>query len=331
MRYTSETGAAGHSLIVAVEEPESHLHAEAIHGLKAVLQKLAEKHQVVITTHCAGFVERGDIGANIIVHRQKARPAKSINEIREILGVRAADNLRHADLILIVEGEDDVRAIKAILGMMSSKLKSALLNNTLAVESLGGSSNLAYKMTYLRNALCQVHCFLDNDKAGLEAVEKAKTIGLLADADYQFAICLGKHESEIEDFYEVESYKAEILATYAVSVDSPKFHSKKKWSDRMWDVFLQQGKHWDDKTEMAVKNKIADLVTANPAKALNQHRREPLQSLVDALLRKLGTTVDSTSGAINSPPNSTAPAPESTDDKSVKGAHPQAVPPSDTL
>jgi predicted ATPase len=107
MRHASETASKGKHLILALEEPESHLHPSAIHGLKRVLQELASTQQIVLMTHCPLFVDRTNISANILVNENTARPAHNIREIREILGVRASDNLRHAELVLTVFVQND--------------------------------------------------------------------------------------------------------------------------------------------------------------------------------------------------------------------------------
>ncbi len=73
--------------IVAIEEPESHLHSEAIHELVEVIHEISNSSQVIITTHNPLFVQRNNIKGNIIVDSGKARIAHSIEEIRSILGV----------------------------------------------------------------------------------------------------------------------------------------------------------------------------------------------------------------------------------------------------
>jgi energy-coupling factor transporter ATP-binding protein EcfA2 len=45
MRHSSQTASKGKHLILALEEPESHLHPSAIQGLKRVLQELARTQQ----------------------------------------------------------------------------------------------------------------------------------------------------------------------------------------------------------------------------------------------------------------------------------------------
>src|SRR3972149_4703482 len=115
MRHASESRAGGKHLILAIEEPESHLHPSAIHQLKSVLTEIARTNQVIMTTHCPLFVDRTSIKSNIVVHDNKAAPARNVKEIRDVLGVRASDNLQHAELILLVEGEEDRKAIRALL------------------------------------------------------------------------------------------------------------------------------------------------------------------------------------------------------------------------
>ena len=138
MRHASESSGAGRNLILAIEEPESHLHPNAIHQLKAVVNEIARKHQVIMTTHCPLFVDRSSIKSNILVHNNKATPAKDVRQIREILGVRASDNLQHAELILVVEGEDDRRAFAALLKQHSKPLAAAMSQQALGIESLQG-------------------------------------------------------------------------------------------------------------------------------------------------------------------------------------------------
>src|SRR5690348_7017887 len=72
MRHSSESEASGRSLVLAIEEPESHLHPRAIHQLKTVLEQISTKHQVIITTHCPLFVNRADVASNILVTGNKA-------------------------------------------------------------------------------------------------------------------------------------------------------------------------------------------------------------------------------------------------------------------
>ncbi len=94
---TNQPGAS----ILALEEPESHLHPNAIHRLREIIAELSTHTQVVITTHNPLLADRNVVENNILVQDSVARPAKSIAEVRDILGVRASDNLQHATLVVI--------------------------------------------------------------------------------------------------------------------------------------------------------------------------------------------------------------------------------------
>ena len=282
LRHATEKFSSHKNLLVAIEEPESHLHPAAIHELKAVLDELGEKHQLILTTHNPLFVDRRCIADNILVRNRKARSAKSIEEIRDILGVRASDNLRHAELVLVVEGEDDRLALLALLPVLSPYLSDSLTNGTLAIDTLSGGSNLSYKVTLIRNALCMCNAFLDSDKAGFQAFERARKEGVLVDREVNFAVCPGLKEAELEDLYRQDIYSDPIYNKYGVSLGKKQFKTKRKWSDRVKDCFIASGKLWDDRVEMEVKLFVAELVASSPDKALNDHVTS-LQGLVDAL------------------------------------------------
>lgn len=81
------------------------MHPEAIAQLEKVIKSLAENNQVIVTTHNPLLVVRNKISSNIIVENGKAKPAKSLEEIRNILGIRASDNLINSKYVLVVEGQ----------------------------------------------------------------------------------------------------------------------------------------------------------------------------------------------------------------------------------
>jgi putative ATP-dependent endonuclease of OLD family len=232
-------------------------------------------------------VDRSSIKSNIIVHSNKATPAKDVREIREVLGVRASDNLQHAELILVVEGEEDRRELRALLKHHSPRLADAIKQQSLGFESLHGGSNLSYKLSQIREAMCLAHSFLDHDKCGLAAQQKAEQEALLTMADVTFAICNGQDESEFEDMLDSALYGAMIQNRYGVSILSPKFKGNAKWSDRLRSAFKHQGKTWSEAVETKVKAEIGELVETNPASALNSHKRSAFDALVTALETKL--------------------------------------------
>jgi predicted ATPase len=290
MRHASDIGGRGKSFVIAIEEPESHLHPKAMHVLRNVINELAEKYQVVITTHSPLFVDRMHISSNVIVNQHKAIAAKTIEQIRNVLGVRASDNLQHAELVLVVEGDEDRIALCALLRELSPQICSAIDSGKVAFETLSGGTNLSYVLGLLRDALlCSYHCFLDNDSCGRMSFEKAKLEGLACVKDVNLATVAGMKDSEIEDLYDLSFYKDLIRNQYNVTLEgNPKFKSnKKKWSDRISDAFKAAGKPWTEALEMEEKAKVAALVAGNPCIALNDYKRGVIDNLADAILAKL--------------------------------------------
>ena len=116
--------------VVAIEEPESHLHPESARQLYDTIMNLSEAHQIVLTTHSPLFVNRNKLNENIIVNDGKATPVRKIKDIRDVLGTRVSDNLTNAENVIMVEGEDDKIALEKLLPQMSESIKQAMQNGT---------------------------------------------------------------------------------------------------------------------------------------------------------------------------------------------------------
>ncbi|MFN5803500.1 MAG: ATP-dependent nuclease, partial [Burkholderiales bacterium] len=76
---SAPTGAS----ILAIEEPESHLHPAAIHQVNEIIRSISQTTQVIVTTHNPLFVDRENIKANVIVTDGGATPAKNISAVRD--------------------------------------------------------------------------------------------------------------------------------------------------------------------------------------------------------------------------------------------------------
>jgi predicted ATP-dependent endonuclease of OLD family len=273
----------GVASIIAIEEPESHLHPSAIHQLNEIICSLSNKNQVIVTTHNPLFVDRIDIKSNIIIEKGKATPGKNISQIRDLLGIKASDNLINANYVLVVEGEDDKIALSSLLSNLSNKIAKAIKNNLLIIDPIYGAGNLSYKLSLLKNELCVYHVLLDHDKAGKDSFEKAKKDGLISDKVCTFITCKGMKESEFEDCIDHNHYRDVIFDKYGVDINVMQFKGNNKWSERIKAVFMNQGKTWDDSKEKEVKEVIAYNVNNNPKNALNEHKRHSIDALVNAV------------------------------------------------
>ena len=246
--------------VIAIEEPESHLHSGAIHNLVDVINKISQNNQVIITTHNPLFVQRNRLNCNIIVDSNTAKPAKSIAEIRNILGVWTSDNLTNARFVLVVEGEDDKISLSKLLPHFSAKLSEAIRTNMLVIKSLGGAGNLCHDINDLRSSMCQYVVLLDNDDAGKNAAQKALDKNLLKNSEVKYTICNGSPEAEFEDCLNPNFYAEVIKNEFSVDINCQQFRGNKKWSERMKNTFLSQGSQWNDEVEEKVKYIIAQTI-----------------------------------------------------------------------
>jgi putative ATP-dependent endonuclease of OLD family len=180
----SQTGSEAGNLVIAIEEPESHLHPGAIRELATVIQEMARVHQVIITTHSPLLVTRNRINTNIIVSKSQARPASSIKELRDTLGVRVNDNLTSAEYVVLVEGKTDIAILSSIFANRNESFNYQLMNGKVVFDDLAGTGNIGYKLSTLSQAVTTQFLIVDDDKAGREADKRAGLAGL--DEKYRF-------------------------------------------------------------------------------------------------------------------------------------------------
>ena len=289
MRHASEKASTYESTIIAIEEPEAHLHPKAIHELRSVISGLSEKNQVVLTSHSPLFIDPSHLESTIIVHANKAACARNISEVREVLGVRLSDNLQSARLVALLEGEDDQIVVPSLVIALQPKLKKAISNGDLVFDNLGGASNLQYKIRLYRSSACMVQSLLDNDKAGLSAATKASEDGTIKGADYNLLSAPGLKESELEDLFDPKLYKKDFLEEFGVDPTSrPPGSTDLKWSDAMGIRFKLAGKIWSPESKTRAKIWLANHAKAQGLPILIEARKAPLEAFANTITMKLG-------------------------------------------
>lgn len=275
----------GGASVLAIEEPEAHLHPSAIHQVNEIIQSIAANTQVILTTHNPLFVDRANIKANIIVSDGSAVAARNVAAIRDVLGVKASDNLTNANYALVVEGEEDAIALRALLPHLSEKLGKSLRTNLLVVEAIGGAGNLSYKLSLLKSSLCAIHVLLDGDDAGRQAFERAERDSLVNVASCTFVTCRSMPSAEFEDCIDVAIYKEIFLSQLGVDLSSTSFRGNDKWSKRLRATLIEQGKSTHDGIIASAKHIVANAVAKTPKTALNEHKRNSIDALVASLDR----------------------------------------------
>ncbi|MCC8931002.1 ATP-dependent nuclease [Rhizobium sp. 'Codium 1'] len=281
MRHASETTSAHKSTIIAIEEPEAHLHPSAIHELKSVIEDLSESNQIVLSSHSPIFVNANNLTNTVIVKSNRAKCAEHVSEIREALGVRFADNLHNASLVLLVEGTDDVKALSAILSARSAAVRSALANGYITFDHLSGASSLSQKASFYSAAACRILSFLDDDDAARKAVEKALAAKSVKISEVTLCAVPHLEESELEDIYDKNVYQKAFIEEFGVDPKSkPKGKGKLKWSASMERVFKEAGKPWSDNIKQSLKNWLADYAADNAMSIIKAEIAGPLDAFV---------------------------------------------------
>ena len=288
MRHASQQGASGLSTVIAIEEPESHLHPRAVHELRAVIETLSENNQVVLTSHSPLFVKPHNLKNTIIVKASRAACAAHVAEIREALGVRFSDNLENARLVLLVEGASDAKALRAILARRSEKLAIAFRSGIVALDYLGGASGLRQKATFYKSSACMIQCFIDNDKEGELATRRAIDEKVLNLRDVNLASVPHLPESELEDLYDVNCYRSAFLEAFGVDPKRKTLgKTKLKWSNAMERRFRETGEPWSDRLKFEIKEWLAEFASTNCEQVVNELLSGPLTGFIETSEEKL--------------------------------------------
>ncbi len=288
MRATKAGGGSG-SLVVAIEEPESHLHPGATRQLATVLHEMALEHQVIITTHSPLLVARNALEANIIVSKSNATPAVSIKAIRDSLGVQVDDNLTQAEYVILVEGKTDIRILTALFARRSQEFSGLLGKGKVVFDDLTGTGNIAYKLSSLNQAITTQILITDDDKAGRDADKKAGQAGLEDKFRFGWRRPPDSFRStELEDMIDPALYWDVLEKEFGVSLDKHIFgNSQNSWSERMKISYEAGAKRWSSSIENNLKAMLADLVSKSPDNAIAKE----WSSLVDNMLSAITTLI----------------------------------------
>lgn len=283
VRHFSSELAENQSLILAIEEPESHLHPDAIGQLKEVIHSIAAESQVIITTHAPILVERTKVDQNVVVAGGSATKAKSISQIRNTLGIRLSDNLSNAQLVLLVEGRSDQQLLSSLLALASKSIGSALDRGQIRIESTDGAGKLGYYCQFHKQSLSNVYVFFDNDGPGRNEVESALEKGVLLETEYTLIRCPEKANSELEDLLSAHAWLPAVSDAFGLVVKPEDFDGHQKWTDRVKRVFQQQGKMWTKKTEQRLKIIVSETAAELGLSSLSAQNKSVFDTLVAVL------------------------------------------------
>lgn len=225
----------GRSLILCIEEPEAHLHPDAIHSLRTVLFELSERSgvQVIISTHSPLLIDRDKISNNIIVgDNHRIHPCSCVEDVRQILGVRISDNLA-ATKVVLVEGESDKRYFETLCNQRPS-LRQKLEDNSLQFVNVHSASKMDFQIRMYNSIMVSTLVLLDSDSSGIASANALIAAKIKRPAEILLIKSAGMRESELEDLVNIDSYSQIIKDKYNINLNTTSFKQRRKvWSDRL--------------------------------------------------------------------------------------------------
>ena len=269
MQYITKQKSEGKNIVFIIEEPESHLHPEAIRKINSILSNISIENQVIISTHSPLLIDRNNISNNIIVDDRQAQHVKKLSDVRKILGVRISDNLQTANVVVLVEGDNDIKILEKYLSEKSNILNHAFKDGFIIFIPLHGAKNAPQMCSMWHNSLCHVILFMDDDQAARIARTKAINQEVVNKNNAILCTRLDKKESEIEDLIKIDYYKDLIKQNSKIDLSkSKKDGHNKKWSDQIRILFRKTSRPISDDEIDALKNNIADIVLEYGSKAI---------------------------------------------------------------
>ena len=247
--------------IIAIEEPEAHLHSGAMHDLKEIIDNLSKNNQILVTTHNPIFIDRYNISNNILVDNGRIKKINNIKQLRNILGIKLSDNLASCEKVIVVEGESDIVVLKHLLSLINSDVIKLINHGNVVFQNAGGVSKIEQQVRFYKNVLCDVIVVIDNDAD--QHINELIKDNVLGHSDI-ITIENTKKVSELEDIFlpkvSVEFFKN----IYKIIFDENLFKNEnKKWSDIIKSEYSNRGYHFNEDIEKEIKAKFAQYVADN--------------------------------------------------------------------
>ena len=211
------------NVIILLDEPGLNLHADAQSDLlRYIDEKLADKYQVIYTTHSpfmidstklhevrtvydSGDAKIGSVISDALEEKDKA----TLFPLQAALGYDIAQNLYISPKNLLVEGVADL----VYLTLISEKLRDigmTYLDEDITIVPVGGLDKVATFISLLRGNKLKVACLLDTfvDQKGKARMTDLIRDKIIKDNNVLFfdEFTPGINPSEVEDMFSAKEY-----------------------------------------------------------------------------------------------------------------------------
>jgi putative ATP-dependent endonuclease of the OLD family len=278
------------NFILAVDEPEAHLHANAVHELQSLFQGLSDGQQVVVATHNPVFVNRDEVGSNVLVRGNSAKSARTIAEIRHALGVQLHDNLDSAETVVLVEGLTDRRLFHNLFCSLDRRYREDLVTGRVVIKATKGTAKLRAMIAKEKSSVSRIIVVLDDDAAGQDEAKRLKDSSVLPPRAIFIMGDPSMKRSEMEDALNQDVYLDALSEEFGRKFTSKHFrHAGRKWSDNFCDAAGKLGLpdpagHLDQ-----AKICVASAVEKNIGEILKPSSKALVEALCDGIWPKRET------------------------------------------
>ena len=211
------------NVIILLDEPGLNLHADAQSDLlRYIDEKLADKYQVIYTTHSpfmidstklhevrtvydSGDAKIGSVISDALEEKDKA----TLFPLQAALGYDIAQNLYISPKNLLVEGVADL----VYLTLISEKLRDigmTYLDEDITIVPVGGLDKVVTFISLLRGNKLKVACLLDSfvDQKGKARMTDLIRDKIIKDNNVLFfdEFTSGINPSEVEDMFSAKEY-----------------------------------------------------------------------------------------------------------------------------
>lgn len=276
--------ANGHSVILAVDEPEAHLHPASVHELQQLFQELSMTQQVLLATHNPIFVNRERVGSNILVLRNAARPARKVSVVREALGIELHDNLASAEIVVLVEGLTDETVIPMLLGAIDERISSGVSTGRIVFRASKGAGKMRAQVQREKATVCRIIVVLDDDAEGRAEAQRIRDASVLP-ATNVFVVGGRTTQAELEDLIEPSVYVHALSTHFGRTFTSSHFARRsRKWSQNFAAAALTLGIPARPDLLDDAKIAVAEAVSVNGQESLRSDSVTHLTALAELIV-----------------------------------------------
>lgn len=284
--------------ILAIDEPEAHLHPKAVRAISNTLRELATTQQVIIATHSPILVGQTHSHTNILVENSTAQMRPSLKRIRQCLGIELSDSLASAPICILVEGLTDCTVYRKLLCESSTKIKQGFENAQITIVATTGLGKLERSIEIQRQFLNQILILLDADAAGKQASKSLKNNNIIDESEIRLIPALHRPPSssvELEDIFKPDFITKVLNEKFRASFVSDDFKSvNMKWSSAFERVAQTSGLQ-DDALDLA-KTAISLAVEKEGLSAVRDEYLEYVERLsqtLEIMLDEIGEDIPS--------------------------------------